>query len=148
MSRSKNSQAFGLLAMASEDARRFYPEMGTLYLKRLGELGSAAFGALSDIEASGPVRRAREQSFCAPILGHLANERRLSNHTVLNYERDISALLAARRGGPAREAANPSYSPLRLAIARARARWQEPGAHAVGVAWFYVYSRRDQRLYP
>jgi hypothetical protein len=38
----KGSQAFGLLAMASEDARRFYPEMGTLYLKRLGELGSAA----------------------------------------------------------------------------------------------------------
>ncbi len=38
----KNGQAFGLLAMASEDARRFYPEMGTLYLKRLGEIGSAA----------------------------------------------------------------------------------------------------------
>jgi len=38
----KSSHAFGLLAMASEDARRFYPEMGTLYLKRLGELGSAA----------------------------------------------------------------------------------------------------------
>jgi len=27
-------------------------------------------------------------------LGHLANERRLSKHTVLNYERDINALLA------------------------------------------------------
>ena len=38
----KGSEAFGLLAMASEDARRFYHEMGTLYLKRLGELGSAA----------------------------------------------------------------------------------------------------------
>ena len=38
----KGNEAFGLLAMASEDARRFYPEMGTLYLKRLGELGSAA----------------------------------------------------------------------------------------------------------
>ena len=33
---------FGLLALASEDAARFYPEMGTLYLKRLGELLSAA----------------------------------------------------------------------------------------------------------
>ena len=32
----------GLLALASEDAARFYPEMGTLYLKRLGELLSAA----------------------------------------------------------------------------------------------------------
>ena len=33
---------FGLLVMASEDARRFYPEMGTLYLKRIGELVSVA----------------------------------------------------------------------------------------------------------
>lgn len=33
---------FGVLAMASEDAERFYAEMGTLYLTRLGELLSAA----------------------------------------------------------------------------------------------------------
>ena len=32
----------GMLALASEDPARFYPEMGTLYLKRLGELLSAA----------------------------------------------------------------------------------------------------------
>ena len=32
----------GMLALASEDAQRFYPEMGTLYLKRLGELITAA----------------------------------------------------------------------------------------------------------
>lgn len=38
--RAENS--FGLLALASEDAQRFYPEMGTLYLKRLGELTSMA----------------------------------------------------------------------------------------------------------
>jgi len=38
----KNDNAFGLLAMASEDSQRFYPEMGTLYLKRLGELTAAA----------------------------------------------------------------------------------------------------------
>lgn len=31
-------QAFGALALASEDAQRFYPEMGTLYLGRIGEL--------------------------------------------------------------------------------------------------------------
>ena len=34
--------AFGLLALASEDGRRFYPEMGTLYLKRLSELIATA----------------------------------------------------------------------------------------------------------
>jgi hypothetical protein len=33
---------FGLLVMASEDVQRFYPEMGTLYLKRIGELVSVA----------------------------------------------------------------------------------------------------------
>ena len=38
----RDSETFGLLALASEDAQRFYPEMGTLYLKRLGELVSAA----------------------------------------------------------------------------------------------------------
>lgn len=38
----KGENAFGLLAMASEDAKRFYPEMGTLYLKRIGELVSVA----------------------------------------------------------------------------------------------------------
>ena len=37
----KNDETIGLLAMASEDAQRFYPEMGTLYLKRLGDLAAA-----------------------------------------------------------------------------------------------------------
>ena len=32
----------GLLMLASEDEQRFYPQMGTLYLERLGELCSAA----------------------------------------------------------------------------------------------------------
>ncbi len=32
----------GLLVLASEDAKRFYPEMGTLYLNWLGEQASAA----------------------------------------------------------------------------------------------------------
>jgi uncharacterized protein YigA (DUF484 family) len=38
----KGEQVFGLLALASDDERRFYAEMGTLYLKRIGELISAA----------------------------------------------------------------------------------------------------------
>jgi uncharacterized protein len=32
----------GLLALGSEDPKRFFPEMGTLYLGRIGELASAA----------------------------------------------------------------------------------------------------------
>lgn len=32
----------GLLVMASNDDKRFYPEMGTLFVKRIGELVSAA----------------------------------------------------------------------------------------------------------
>ena len=35
-------ETFGMLALASEDIARFYPEMGTLYLKRIGEMVSAA----------------------------------------------------------------------------------------------------------
>ena len=38
----RDSETFGVLALASEDAHRFYPEMGTLYLKRLGELVGGA----------------------------------------------------------------------------------------------------------
>ena len=38
----RGEQTFGLLALASEEAERFYPEMGTLYLKRVGELISTA----------------------------------------------------------------------------------------------------------
>ncbi|HYT16452.1 MAG TPA: DUF484 family protein [Burkholderiales bacterium] len=38
----KDAECFGMLALGSEDVLRFYPEMGTLYLKRLGELASAA----------------------------------------------------------------------------------------------------------
>jgi uncharacterized protein YigA (DUF484 family) len=33
---------FGLLALASEDGERFYPEMGTVYLKRIGDMVGAA----------------------------------------------------------------------------------------------------------
>jgi len=38
----RDGETFGLLALASEDPQRFYPEMGTLYLKRLGDLIGAA----------------------------------------------------------------------------------------------------------
>lgn len=38
----RGAQAFGLLALASEDPQRFYPEMGTLYLRRLGEIAAAS----------------------------------------------------------------------------------------------------------
>lgn len=36
-----------LLVLASEDAKRFYPEMGTLYLDRLGQLVGAALTRLA-----------------------------------------------------------------------------------------------------
>jgi uncharacterized protein YigA (DUF484 family) len=40
--RDGSKACFGLLALASEDILRFYPEMGTIYLERLGDLASAA----------------------------------------------------------------------------------------------------------
>lgn len=40
----RGGQSFGVLALASEDAQRFYPEMGTLYLERIGELLACALG--------------------------------------------------------------------------------------------------------
>lgn len=38
----RDALAFGVVAVASEDPKRFYPEMGTLYLSRIGELMSHA----------------------------------------------------------------------------------------------------------
>lgn len=40
--RAGNGVCCGLLVMASDDPRRFYPELGTLYLQRIGDLASAA----------------------------------------------------------------------------------------------------------
>jgi len=39
----RGDKVFGLVILASEDPQRFYPEMGTLYLERLGELVSIGF---------------------------------------------------------------------------------------------------------
>lgn len=43
----RGERTVGLLVLASEDPRRFYPEMGTLYLTRLGQLIGAALGRLA-----------------------------------------------------------------------------------------------------
>lgn len=40
-----DTAVFGVLALASEDVKRFYPEMGTLYLRRIGELCAAGVTA-------------------------------------------------------------------------------------------------------
>src|SRR5262249_16492037 len=40
--RQADGNTFGLLVMGSEDQHRFYPELGTLYLERIGEMASAA----------------------------------------------------------------------------------------------------------
>jgi uncharacterized protein YigA (DUF484 family) len=39
------TRAFGLLAFGAEDPQRFYPEMGTLFLRRIGELIAGALAA-------------------------------------------------------------------------------------------------------
>jgi len=38
----REAQVFGVLLLASEEAERFYPEMGTLYLSRIGDLTASA----------------------------------------------------------------------------------------------------------
>jgi uncharacterized protein len=40
-----HTSVFGLLALGSEDPQRFYAEMGTLYLRRIGELCAAGVTA-------------------------------------------------------------------------------------------------------
>ena len=38
----RDEETFGLLALGSEEPQRFYPEMGTLYLERIGAVAAAA----------------------------------------------------------------------------------------------------------
>lgn len=38
----REAQTVGMLALGSEDPERFYPDMGTIYLVRIGELAAAA----------------------------------------------------------------------------------------------------------
>jgi len=38
----RSHETFGVLALASEDAQRFYSDMGTMYLKRIGDMVAAA----------------------------------------------------------------------------------------------------------
>lgn len=40
--REPGGACFGLLVMASEEPHRFYPDLGTLYLERIGDMASAA----------------------------------------------------------------------------------------------------------
>lgn len=43
----RNDRSCGLLVLASEDPKRFYPEMGVLYLERLGQLLGAAISRMT-----------------------------------------------------------------------------------------------------
>jgi uncharacterized protein YigA (DUF484 family) len=45
------SETFGLLALASEDAERFYPGMGTVFLKRIGDMVGTALLRTTENEA-------------------------------------------------------------------------------------------------
>ncbi|MCC4119019.1 DUF484 family protein, partial [Aromatoleum toluclasticum] len=38
----RDAQTFGLLALGSQESERFYPEMGTLYVSRIGDFVAAA----------------------------------------------------------------------------------------------------------
>lgn len=38
----ENNQTIGMLIIASEDAKRFYPEMGTIFLQRIADIVAAA----------------------------------------------------------------------------------------------------------
>jgi len=76
-------------------------------------------------------------------LGHLANERRLSKHTVMNYGRDINALLALAAGVPL---AKLQDHHIRRFVSQSHARGLDGRSLARMLsAWrgFYRYLARD-----
>ncbi|MFA6312148.1 MAG: DUF484 family protein [Sterolibacterium sp.] len=44
----RDDETVGLLALGSEEAHRFYPEMGTLFLTRIGDIAAAALSRTVD----------------------------------------------------------------------------------------------------
>jgi integrase/recombinase XerC len=79
----------------------------------------------------------------ADFLGHLANERRLSRNTILNYERDVAALLELAAATPL---AKLQIHHLRRFIAQLHARGLDGRSLARMLsAWrgFYRYLARD-----
>ena len=48
----RTKRTIGLLVLASEEPQRFYPEMGTLYLQRIGELISTSISRYSPAECN------------------------------------------------------------------------------------------------
>ncbi len=78
----------GLVAVGSHDGNRFFPGMGTLFLRMMGE-------ALGGRVAAVPARREMNTA-TSPVddfLAHLAVERRSSAHTLDAYRRDLLVLL-------------------------------------------------------
>jgi integrase/recombinase XerC len=69
--------------------------MGTIYLERLGEMASAALARVLSLKAGDEHRRARRQR--QRYLDELAQQRRLSAHTVSNYRRDLDCSVPDRR---------------------------------------------------
>jgi len=83
------------------------------------------------------------QKLLADFLGHLANERRLSRNTILNYERDVAALLELAAATPL---AKLHIHHLRRFIAQLHARGLDGRSLARMLsAWrgFYRYLARD-----
>jgi integrase/recombinase XerC len=83
------------------------------------------------------------QKLLADFLGHLANERRLSRNTILNYERDVVALLELAAATPL---AKLQIHNLRRFIAQLHARGLDGRSLARMLsAWrgFYRYLARD-----
>jgi len=83
------------------------------------------------------------QKLLADFLGHLANERRLSCNTILNYERDVAALLELAEATPL---AKLQIHHLRRFVAQLHARGLDGRSLARMLsAWrgFYRYLARD-----
>lgn len=92
---------------------------------------------------AGEAKSSAENKLLRDYLGHLANERRLSHNTILNYERDIAALLELAADTPL---AKLQIHHVRRFVAQLHARGLDGRSLARMLsAWrgFYRYLARD-----
>ena len=145
----RTTHTFGMLVLASEDAGRFYQGMGTLYLKRLGELVSVAldralaneFGRVRPLPPTPTHHCSRVSS---PILRTSGDSRRsLASITSVTSPRCSSWLSTT-----ARRFANPPNAPLRGAAAWARFKRQTLARMSLRLAHVLPLPGARPRLHP
>ena len=139
----------GMLAVGSQDANRFHPGMGTVFLKLIAEAVAAAVARFAPDKMK--TRQTMSAALAAPVdafLGYLRVERRYSPSTIEHYGRALAALVGyaeARKLAHWRDLRPDQVQASARRRTSARARTGIAARARVGVAEFFPLPRARRR---